>query len=192
MSRPLDPPGAKWMTQEIMDLLQAIPDPHRAKKRTTVIKLAFAKATNTPLAAVFDSDDTCAENIWWTKWQHIPEVRVAYEACVERALGWADDETAQLEEYYRRERRRAVAEYAAKAPAALAAVMVSPEGKGSDRINAAVTLINIAEGSTVGPVASGNDVKIGDQAGGLTVKVVYDDANGPSAPTVRGTSADPG
>lgn len=182
----------QWITPEIRDLLQAIPDPHRAKKRATVIRLAFARANHTPLSEVFNREDTCAENIWWTKWQHIPEIKAAHDACVERALTWADNTTAQLEEKYRRERRQAVAEYASKAPAALAAVMEAPDGKGADRINAAVTLINLADGTTVGPVASSSDVKVGDQAGGLTVKVVYDDANSPPTQTVRGASADTG
>lgn len=182
----------QWITPTIRALLQAISDPHRAKKRATVIRLAFARATHTPLSEVFNRDDTCAENIWWTKWQHIPEIRAAHDACVERALEWIDDETARIEEQHRRQRRRAVAEYAAKAPAALAAVMDSPDQKGADRINAAVTLINLADGTTVGPVAGGSDVKVGDQQGGLTVRVVYDDADSPSTKAVRGASTDSG
>lgn len=180
----------QWITPELRELLQAIPDPHRAKKRSTVIRLAFARANHTLLSEVFNREDTCAENIWWTKWQHIPEIKAAHDACVERALSWADDETARLEEKYRRERRQTVAEYASKAPAALAAVMVGPDQKGADRINAAVTLINLADGASIGPVASGSDVKVGDQAGGLTVRVVYDDADSPPSKTVRGTSPD--
>lgn len=186
------PEGWQWMTPEIQGLLRAIPGPHEAKKRRTVILLAFAYATSTALSTVFGRADTCAEPIWWSKWQHIPEVAAALAACRERALEWADAETVSIEEQYRRQRRRAIAEYSAKAPAALATVMAGPDQKGADRINAAVTLINLADGTEVGPVAGASDTKIGDKDGGLTIRVLYDDAEHSPTETASGAGADTG
>lgn len=181
------PESWQWMTPEIRELLRAIPPPHEAKRRRTVILLAFAHAMQTPLAKVFERPDTCAEQIWWTKWQYVPEIAAALDACKKRALEWADDLTVATEEHFRRERRRSVAEYAAKAPAALAAVMAGPDQKGADRINAAVTLINLAENKTVGTTPGGTDVKVGDEQGGLQIRVVYDDANHSPAQALPGT-----
>ena len=144
----MEPEGWQWMTPEISRLLSAIPGPHEAKKRRTVILLAFAYATSAPLRSVFDRPDTCAEPIWWGKWKDIPEVAAALEVCRARALDWVDAETVSIEEQHRRTRRRAIAEYSAKAPAALAQVMAGHDQKGADRITAAETLMRWAEPET--------------------------------------------
>lgn len=144
-----EPPETwQWMTEEIRALLRSIPAPHQAKRRRTVILLAFAHANQTPLKAVFEQPDTCAEQIWWTKWQYVPEIAAALEACKARALEWADGQTVATEEHHRRLRRRAIAEYSSKAPAALASVMAGPDQKGADRITAAETLMRWAEPET--------------------------------------------
>lgn len=186
------PQGWQWITPEIRALLDAIPGPHEVKKRRTVILLAFAYANSEPVAPIFDQPDTCAQRIWWTKWQHIPEVAAALDACRLRARDCVDQETVAIEEQRRRERRRAIAEYSAKAPAALATVMDGADQKGADRINAAVTLMNLADGQTVGPVAAGADTKVGDKDGNLTIRVVYDDAEHSSAEATSGAGVDPG
>lgn len=145
----IEPPESwQWMTPEIRELLARIPAPHEAKRRRTVILLAFAHATQTPVKAVFDREDTCAEQIWWTKWQHVPEISAALEACRARALDWMDAETVATEEHYRRQRRRAIAQHAAAAPDALKTVMTDSEQKGADRIAAAETLMRWAEPET--------------------------------------------
>jgi hypothetical protein len=138
----------QWLTDEILGLLRAIKQPHAEKKRRTVIKLAFARANQQPLATVFMQPDVCAERIWWQKWQHLPDVKAAFEACYKRALDWADQETASLEAFYRRQRRQSTAKYAAQAPAALAAVMAGAEQRGADRISAADMLMRWAEPDT--------------------------------------------
>lgn len=185
------PESQQWMTPEIRDLLNQIKGQHAAKQRRTIILLAFAKATQTPIAHVFDRDDTCASPIWWQKWQYHPDIAAAFNACLARALEWADEDLVNHEERHRRERRRSISEFSAKAPAALAAVMAGPDQKGADRINAAVTLINLADGQQVGPVASGSDTKIGDKDG-LTIRVMYDDAEHPPTAAARIASGDPG
>ena len=184
--------GWQWMTPEIRRLLDAIPGPHEIKKRRTVILLAAAYASSEPVTPIFERPDTCANQIWFTKWQHIPEVAQALAACKLAARDWVDLETVSIEEQRRRERRRAIADYSAKAPAALAQVMAGQDQKGADRINAAVTLINLAEGVGVNPVAGAGDTKIGDKDGGLTIRVLYDDAEHSPAETASGASADTG
>lgn len=185
------PESWQWMTPEIRHLLNAISGEHVAKKRKTVILLAFAHATQALVDDVFTREDTCANQIWYTKWQYVPEISAALTACKLRALEWADEDTVAREEHYRRERRRAIAEYAAKAPAELAAVMASEGQKGADRINAAVTLMNLADGQSVGPVAAGSETKVGDKDGNLLIRVVYDDAEHSSATAAPGPGSDP-
>ncbi len=126
-----------WFTEEIQTAMEAISKPHITKKRTTVIKLAFAKAAGQPLAPVFKQDDVCSETIWYTKWQHEPQVKAAFEACYRRAMEFSDLETVAIERRYQTLRRRSLAAVSAKAPAALAAVMLDTGQRGSDRISAA-------------------------------------------------------
>ena len=147
----------EWMTDEIRALLQAIRPPHVEKKRKTILLIAFGRANGQPLKDVFDREDTCAESIWWGKWSKQADIRAALDACEQRALEWADQETVRLEAHYRNERRRDIAKYAAQAPVALASVMAGQNQPGSARINAAVTLIKLADpedAATVGTVAS--------------------------------------
>jgi hypothetical protein len=143
-----DPAVSPWLTPEIRNLLAAIRPPHVERKRRTVILLAFARANQTPVDAVFRREDTCNESIWYMKWAKDPDVRAAFDACYTRALEYADDETAALEAHYTRQRRQAIGKYAANAPAALAAVMAGQEQRGSDRINAALALIKLADPET--------------------------------------------
>jgi hypothetical protein len=133
------------MTDELRARLAAIRGGQVAKKRISVIKLACAMANRQPRRAVFAQQDTCAERTWYLQWQHQPEVKAAFEACCQRALQWADEETAALEAHYRRLRRRSTAQYAAQAPAALAAVMADPGQRGADRISAANALVTWAD-----------------------------------------------
>jgi hypothetical protein len=155
--KPIDERADEWLTEEIRGLLGAIRPPHVEKKRRTVLLVAFAKANGERLTDVFGREDTCAESIWWRKWNREPDIRAALEACEKRALEWADQETVHIEARYRNERRRTVARWAAEAPNALASVMADKGQRGSDRINAAVTLVKLAdpaETATVGTVAN--------------------------------------
>lgn len=144
-SMPVPQVGHEWMTDEIRAVLGAIRGQHVAKKRATVIRLAFARANQTPMRDVFGQEDTCAENIWYMKWRFDPAIAAAYEACCARALEWRDEETTRIQAYYRNERLRAIAEHAAQAPAALAKVMNDPEAGGAHRISAADRLMQLAD-----------------------------------------------
>lgn len=133
------------MTDEIMVKLDAIKPPHLAKKRTTVIKIAFAQATQQPIKEVFEAEDTCNSSNWYSRWQYIPEITEALYACRERAAQWIDQQTAAMEYYYNSLRRQAIFSRAAEAPHALAKVMNDPSQKGSDRISAANALLTWAD-----------------------------------------------
>lgn len=139
-----------WLTDDIRDLLKAIAKPHAPKKRTTVMKLAYARANEIPVKTVFNQPDTCNETIWYTKWQHIPEVRAAFEACYNRLLEWADEQTAAMQAHYRRKRLQAIARFAADAPSALAEVMTGGQYKGSEKISAANALLTWADPEAAG------------------------------------------
>lgn len=167
--------GQQWMTEEIRALLFAIQGAHAAKKRTTVIKLAFAKANQQVLKDVFGQEDTCAENIWYQKWQYVPVIRDAFEACYQRAMEWADEETISQEEHYRRQRRQSVARYAAQAPSALAAVMAGMEQRGADRISAADTLMRWAEPDTAAKVGRSQTAGSSDQTVNVNFLAELDD-----------------
>lgn len=132
----------EWLTDDIRRLLREIKGEHAAKKRITVIKLAFARANGIPVKRVFNQEDTCAEVIWYTKWAKNPAIKAAYEACCQRALEWVDEQTAALEVSFRLIRRQSVARYAALAPREVAAVMKDTKQIGLARINAAKTLMN--------------------------------------------------
>lgn len=151
--------GQAWLTPEVRALFRAIPGPHHEKKVVTVIRVAFAMANQEPIKAVLSQEDTCAETIWYQKWRHDPAIAAALDATYQRARDYADEETIRQEEFHRRERRRSVARYAAQAPAALAAVMAGADQKGSNRINAAVTLVRLADGQDAQPVAAGAEVR---------------------------------
>lgn len=144
-SMPIPDVGHGWMTDTIRELLGAIRGQHVAKKRATIIRLAFARANQQPMRDVFGQEDTCAENIWYMKWRFDPAITAAYEACCARALEWRDEETTRIQAYYRQERLRAIAEHAAQAPAALAKVMNDPEVGGAHRISAADRLMQLAD-----------------------------------------------
>jgi hypothetical protein len=142
-----------WLNDDVAQKLRAIPAPHQGKKRISVIKLAFARANETPWRTIFEQADTCSEVIWYTKWQYDPDIAAAYQACFRRVLDWTDKETSRLQAYYTQQRRRSIAEWSAVAPGALAAVMTDGEQKGSDRISAANALITWADPEAAGKAA---------------------------------------
>lgn len=144
----LDTTARDWLTDALRALLNVLPDPHSAKKRTTVLRLAFAMANREPVKDVFGRDDTCAEAIWYGKWQHDPAIKAAFDACYARALEWRDQETVALEAYYRTKRLRKIAEYAALAPDTYKDVMQDIKQIGTTRINAASRLISLADPDT--------------------------------------------
>lgn len=139
-----------WLTADIIEKLKAVKGQHAPKKRTTIIKLAFAKANQQPFKQIFNQNDTCSEVIWYTKWQYDEAIKTAFEACYDRAVTWNDEQTAMMEAYYRQQRRQSLARHAAEAPGALAAVMNKEEETGSARISAANSLMTWADPDAAG------------------------------------------
>lgn len=182
--------GQAWLTPEVRALLRAIPGPHHEKKVVTVIRIGFAMANQEPIKAIFSQPETCAENIWYQKWRHDPAVAAALAATYQRARDYADDETIRQEEFHRRERKRATARYAAQAPAALAAVMAGQDQKGADRINAAVTLVRLADGQDAQPVAAGSEIRNESSVGVEIRPINYRAAIAALAPDEGGSVAD--
>ena len=103
-------PDENWLTLEALAALRLIGNPHAAKKRVTVILLATAAASDTPMARVFEDQRACAERIWYQKWQDVPEIKEALRLCTAAALDSRDAETARIEGQALHERRRAIAE----------------------------------------------------------------------------------
>lgn len=148
-----------WFTEDIETKLVAIKPPHITKKRTTVLKLAFAKANGHALATVFDQGDTCSDRIWYTKWQHEPEIKAAFDACLKRAFEYGDLQTVAIETHYQHLRRRSLAAVSAKAPGALADVMLDKQQRGGARIEAATKLMALADPDSADRVRAGAGVE---------------------------------
>ncbi len=139
-----------WLTDDIRAKLAAIQPPHVHKKRSTIVRLAYARANEEPVKEVFNQPDTCNETIWYTKWQHLPDVKTAFDACYEQLLAWADEQTATVQAHYRHLRLQAIAKHAADAPKALARVMTEPQFKGAEIISAANALLTWADPEAAG------------------------------------------
>lgn len=144
----------QWLTSEINELLKKIQGPEVTKKRTTIIKLAFAHAQNKSLKEVFEDKSVCSESIWYRKWKHNPDIKAAYDACCERVLMWNDEYTAAIEVSYRLRRKQLIAQHATDAPLALSNIMNDPEQKGGDRIEAATRLMEWADPDDAAKISS--------------------------------------
>ncbi len=137
--------GTEWMTPEIRTLLMAIRGRHAGKKRATLIRLAFARAQGLAVKTVFGQDDVCNERVWYQKWQNQPKVARAFEACLERALAWRDEETAGAEAQYNDERRRLIAQESLTAVKGLALTAVNTNDRGDFRTAASKVLLALAD-----------------------------------------------
>lgn len=140
-----------WLNEEIKAALAEIEPPHVAKKRATVIKLAQAAAQQTPMKTVFEAADTCNESIWYIKWQFDEKIKRALALAERRCLEWVDEQTAAQEEFFRQQRRRGIAAWAAQAPGAVAMVMTDVAEKGPARLEAARLLMGWADPATLEP-----------------------------------------
>jgi len=137
--------GNEWMTEEIRALLMAIRGAHAGKKRTTLIRLAFARAQGLAVKAVFEQDDVCNERVWYQKWKNQPKVARAFEACLTRALAWRDEETALTEAQYSDARRELIAKESLTAIKGLALTAVNTSDRGDYRTAASKVLLALAD-----------------------------------------------
>lgn len=135
-----------WLNQELAEKLKAIRGKEAAKKRYTIIAIAFAEARQESITQLLKTDRrTCAQSIWYDKWRHDPLVKDALEAATQRALDYADECTIAIEAHYQRIRRQRTAEKSADVPLTLAEIMDDKQQRGADRISAANSLMGWAE-----------------------------------------------
>lgn len=165
----------EWFTPEIAQLLEAIKPPHQARKRNTILRLAFALAAQIPVATIFERDDTCNQTTWYARWKDDPAIKAAYEACCKRISDWVDQETAAAEAQSRLQRRRAIAEWSAKAPAALGAIMLDQSARAADRISAANALMGWADPEAAEKVRPASPAASFEQQVGFDLKSLSDD-----------------
>ncbi len=187
------PEARDLLTPELIRLLANIPEPHAAKKRATVRRLAFALANGEDVKTVFNQSDTCAEAIWYGKWKHDPDIAKAFEAYKARVLQWRDEETARIETLYRSLRLKKIAQYAADAPDTIKDVMTSSLEKGQTRLEASLIMLKLAdpekaEGTQLTPAAVQNTINVNDLSDTAIIEIIQratsgDSSSGTSAPT---------
>lgn len=107
----------EWWTVEVAQALNAIRGHEAARKRRTVLALAFAVARGESQESVWAANDpeVCSRTTWYEKWKHQPDVVRALTICAERAMAWRDEETARMEALSLQQVRRGLAEDAKRA-----------------------------------------------------------------------------
>lgn len=134
-----------WMMPEIQAALNRIRGEHVGKMRTSVIRLAFARALGTPLADVFALEDVVSESIWYMKWLKLETVQTAFDLCYERALDWRDEETGRVEAGFANERRQVIAELSVTAVRGLALTALQSSDRADHRTEASKVLLRLAD-----------------------------------------------
>jgi hypothetical protein len=143
---------AKYWNGEALEALKQIRGQHAAKKRATVLLLAYATATDTPLARVFEDERACNQRVWYQKWQHIPEVARALSVCTDTALAYRDLETMRVEAQAAQALRRGLA--LGRLDAVTGLRQTALEKRDGSGIDAARTLLQArSTGDTNAPVA---------------------------------------
>jgi hypothetical protein len=104
-----------WMTFELNEALNEISEPHQAKKRITVLRLAEAYASGIGIKATLKHSATCNQSTWYGRpsldepgWRDDPAIANALEIATKRALWWYERE--ETERIARRQRQLALAQ----------------------------------------------------------------------------------
>jgi len=94
-----------WITEELHQYLERIGGHNQRKKRTTVLRLAEARATGVRTETeTFRLPDVCSKPCWYGKykdgeqlpgWRDDPAISDALEAATQRALWWQDQAEAR-------------------------------------------------------------------------------------------------
>jgi hypothetical protein len=149
-----------WMTEELHQALAAIGGHNQRKKRTTVLRLAEARATGKVEGNVFKDPACCGRNCWYGKqpcagvhlpgWRDDPAIQAALEAAVKRAQ-WFQDQ-AETRRIAKRQEQMADAkellcEYAPHAAKRLFLLMGQAESEETRR-KAANDILDRAGGET--------------------------------------------
>jgi plasmid maintenance system antidote protein VapI len=137
--------AGRWLSSEVLDALNDIEGYHVAKKRSTVLLLAWATASDVPWSTVFDDPRCCNQRIWYQKWQYDEAIAEALDICTERALAWRDRETARIERAAAAKRHRSIAEGSVDAVAGLRATALSNDDRADYRTEASRILLALAD-----------------------------------------------
>ena len=77
----------------VVDQLARLQNPHRLKKRATIVAIVDARLSGRSEETVWTKPDTCSRNIWHSKWKHDPVVADVLEQ-VSRLAGEHQDTRA--------------------------------------------------------------------------------------------------
>lgn len=80
---------AEW-EQAAADQLNRLQEPHRDKKRATVIALVDARLAGHPEETVWRQPHTCARNTYHAKWKHDPVFCDVLDRVTQMATSWRD------------------------------------------------------------------------------------------------------
>lgn len=91
-------PHEKWVEQAgVLAALDKLPDPHRQKKRATVLGLVAARLSGESDEAVFGRAGTCSRSIWYGKWSRDETISSVLADVLKAAEDWvAGDELEAL------------------------------------------------------------------------------------------------
>lgn len=83
---------------DVLAALNRLPEPHRQKKRATVLGLVAAKLAGKSEESVFGKEDTCSRNIWHSKWKRDEVISSVLATVLAAAETWrATDELRSLQ-----------------------------------------------------------------------------------------------
>lgn len=83
---------------DVLAALNRLPEPHRQKKRATVLGLVAAKLAGNSEESVFGKEDTCSRNIWHGKWKRDEVISSVLATVLAAAETWrATDELRSLQ-----------------------------------------------------------------------------------------------
>jgi hypothetical protein len=149
-----------WITEELHQLLAALDGHNQRKKRTTVLRLAEARATGGTDAAVFRMPECCSRTCWEGKykagvkqvgWRDDPAIAAALVAACQRAQYWQDQ--AEARRIAKRQEQVAaardkLADLAYPAVMVLGALMADKETQAETRRKAANDVLDRADEAT--------------------------------------------
>ena len=169
---PVDAPPS-WIDEELTEALNNIQGPHERKKRTTVLRLAEAKASGLSVKEVFDSEDCCSPPTWYGRkkpfvkegWRDFPDVATAYEIAERRAHGYYDaleEQRMAMRRHVLDETQDRLTEISGAAAEVLLEIMLDPDSASDVRRKAAVDALTHAAPETApkGQVEQSVDLRV--------------------------------
>lgn len=156
---PIGTPPA-WMDEELQLALDAIGSPHERKKRTTVLRVAEAKASGVAIRPLFLSEDCCTPPIWYGRqtgpdirvgWQDQPEIAAALTLALRKAHAYYDsleEQRMMMRRQILDETQDRLTEISGAAVEVLMDIMLDPQAASDVRRKAAVDALTHAAPET--------------------------------------------